>query len=96
MVDLVIPSKSKNSDWWRRLIQPSKPTYWLAVARDNGNLEIYFMPDMKLVYIITNVANGNKVILFSLFICRLSHFYFIILGSFRFHGICSTLFGTTK
>lgn len=61
MVDLAIPSKTKNSDWWRRLLQPVKPTYWLFVTRDNGNLEIFVMPDMKLVYLITNVGNGSKV-----------------------------------
>lgn len=38
---------------------PKKPTYWLFVIRDNGNMEIYFMPDMKLAYLVTNVGNGN-------------------------------------
>lgn len=60
LVDLAIPSKTKYSDWWRRHLQPKKPTYWLFVIRDNGNMEIYFMPDMKLAYIVTNVGNGNK------------------------------------
>lgn len=55
-----MPSNRKKSDWWRRHIQPKKPTYWLFVIRDNGNMEIYFMPDMKLAYIVTNVGNGNK------------------------------------
>lgn len=61
IVDLAVPLKSKRSDWWRRLIQTNKPTYWLFVTRTNGNLEIYFIPDMKLVYIVNNVGNGNKV-----------------------------------
>lgn len=60
LVDLAIPSKSTQSDWWRRHLQPKKPTYWLFVIRSNGNMEIYFMPDMKLAYIVTNVGNGNK------------------------------------
>lgn len=68
MVDMAIPSQNKNSDWWRRLMQPVKPTYWLFVTRDNGNLEIFVMPDMKLVYLITNVGNGNKVNLASFYI----------------------------
>ena len=67
MVDLVIPSKSTNSEWWRRMLQTVKPTYWLFVTRDNGNMEIYVMPDMKLVYIVTNVGNGNKVSTITLF-----------------------------
>lgn len=60
LADLAKPSNTKKSDWWRRHIQPKKPTFWLFVLRNNGNLEIYFMPDMKLAYIVTNVGNGNK------------------------------------
>lgn len=60
LADLAIPSKSTHSDWWRRHLQPKKPTYWLIVIRNNGNMDIYFMPDMKLAYMVTNVGNGNK------------------------------------
>jgi len=63
MANMAIPTRVKNSDWWRRLLQVFKPTYWLFVIRDNGNMEIYSMPDMKLVYMVNNVANGNKVTL---------------------------------
>jgi cleavage and polyadenylation specificity factor subunit 1 len=62
MADMTLPSNTKNSDWWRRMMQAVKPTYWLLVTRDNGNLEIYSMPDLKLVYLVTNVGNGNKVL----------------------------------
>lgn len=62
MADMTLPSTTKNSDWWRRYLVPIKPTFWLLVTRDNGNLEIYSMPDLKLVYLITNVGNGNKVL----------------------------------
>lgn len=30
------------------------------MIRDNGNMEIYFMPDMKLAYIVNNVGEGNR------------------------------------
>lgn len=60
LADLAMSSNTKKSDWWRRHIQQKKPSYWLFVIRDNGNMEIYFMPDMKLAYIVTNVGNGNK------------------------------------
>lgn len=60
LADLAIPSNTKKSDWWKRQIQPKKPTFWLFVIRDNGNMEIYFMPDMKLAYIVTNVGEGNR------------------------------------
>lgn len=62
MVDLAVNSKHGNSEWWRRHLQPIKHTFWLFVTRDNGNLEIFVMPDMKLVYIVTNVGNGNKIL----------------------------------
>lgn len=62
MVNLAVNSKNANSEWWRRHLQPVKPTFWLFVTRDNGNLEIFVMPDMKLVYIVTNVGNGSKVL----------------------------------
>ncbi|XP_055902575.1 cleavage and polyadenylation specificity factor subunit 1 [Eupeodes corollae] len=62
LADLAKKSRSKNSDWWRRLLTQSKPSYWLLVSRDNGNLEIYSMPDLKLMYLITNVGNGADVL----------------------------------
>lgn len=62
MADMTLPSKQKNSDWWRRLMQSVKPTYWLFITRENGNLEIYSMPDLKLVYLISDVGNGNKIL----------------------------------
>lgn len=55
-----MPSNTKKSDRWRRFLQPKKPSFWLFVIRDNGNMEIYFMPDMKLAYIVNNVGEGNR------------------------------------
>lgn len=60
LADLALPSNTRKSDWWRRHIQPKKPSFWLFVIRDNGNMEIYFMPDMKLAYIVNNVGEGNR------------------------------------
>ncbi|XP_021710072.1 cleavage and polyadenylation specificity factor subunit 1 [Aedes aegypti] len=62
MADMAIETKKKNTDFWRKFMQPVKPTFWLYAVRDNGNLEIYSMPDLKLVYLITNIGNGNKVL----------------------------------
>ncbi|XP_058460280.1 cleavage and polyadenylation specificity factor subunit 1 [Malaya genurostris] len=62
MADMAIETKKKNPDFWRKYMQPIKTTYWLFAVRDNGNMEIYSMPDLKLVYLITNVGNGNKVL----------------------------------
>lgn len=60
LADLALPSNAKKTDWWKRQIQPKKPSFWLFVIRDNGNMEIYFMPDMKLAYIVNNVGEGNR------------------------------------
>lgn len=63
MVELAQSSKhNRQSEWWRRHLQPVKPTYWLFVTRDNGNMEVFAMPDMRLVYIVTNVGVGNRVL----------------------------------
>ncbi|XP_041783632.1 cleavage and polyadenylation specificity factor subunit 1 [Anopheles merus] len=63
MADMAIAGKSGGSaDFWMKYMQQVKPTYWLFAARDNGTLEIYSMPDLKLVYLVTNVGNGNKVL----------------------------------
>lgn len=59
IAEMAIQSKVKNSDWWRRLMQVHKTTYWVFVTRDNGNMEIYSMPDLKLMYLVNNVGNGN-------------------------------------
>lgn len=60
---MAIAKQGKNAGWWRRLMQTVKPSYWLLASRENGNLEIYSMPDLKLMYLINNAGNGNKVII---------------------------------
>ncbi|XP_035792501.1 cleavage and polyadenylation specificity factor subunit 1-like [Anopheles albimanus] len=63
MADMALADKGGgNADFWLKYMQQVKPTYWLLAARDNGNLEIYSMPDLKLAYLISNVGNGNKVL----------------------------------
>ncbi|XP_060653356.1 cleavage and polyadenylation specificity factor subunit 1 [Drosophila nasuta] len=62
MADLAKQSKQKNTDWWRRQLVQAKPSYWLVVARQSGTLEIYSMPDMKLVYLVNDVGNGALVL----------------------------------
>lgn len=62
MVDMSLASNAKNSDWWRRFLQPIKSSYWLLVTRENGNLEIYSVPDLKLMYMVTDVGVGNKIL----------------------------------
>ncbi|XP_049318035.1 cleavage and polyadenylation specificity factor subunit 1 [Bactrocera dorsalis] len=62
LADLAKQSKQKNTDWWRRLLPQIKPSYWLITARESGTLEIYSMPDMKLMYLVNDVGNGGMVL----------------------------------
>lgn len=73
MVDMTLASNAQRSDWWRRFLQPVKPSYWLFVTRENGNLEIYSVPDLKLMYMITDVGSGNKVLTDAMEFVPLSH-----------------------
>lgn len=58
--------ETKKHEWWRRYFNAIKPTHWMCVIRNNGNMEIYSMPDLKLVYLITNIGNGNTVLMDSM------------------------------
>lgn len=62
IIDMAIEANKKASDWWRKFLVPIKPSYWLVVGRDNGNLEIYSMPDLKLMYLVNGVGNGQVVL----------------------------------
>lgn len=39
-----------------------EPTFWLFLVRENGVLEIYKLPDFKLVYLVKNFPVGTKVL----------------------------------
>lgn len=62
MIEMSLSSNEQRSDWWRRFLQTIKPTYWLLVTRDNGNLEVYTIPDLRLMYLVTDVGSGNKIL----------------------------------
>ncbi|XP_043489722.1 cleavage and polyadenylation specificity factor subunit 1 isoform X1 [Polistes fuscatus] len=64
-----VPPHTKNIDgttkkalWWQKHLQEIKPTYWLLVYRDNGTLEIYSLPDLRLSYLIRNFGYGQYVL----------------------------------
>lgn len=62
MVDMAMEAAKRGSDWWRKFLVVPKPTFWLVVLRENGNLELYSMPDLKLTYLVNNVGNGATVL----------------------------------
>ncbi|EEC01987.1 cleavage and polyadenylation specificity factor, putative [Ixodes scapularis] len=39
-----------------------KPTFWVFVARENGVLEIYSLPDYKLCFLVKNFPMGQRVL----------------------------------
>lgn len=45
-----------------RTIAPVEATYWVFLARENGALEIYSLPDYKLCYFVKNFPLANKVL----------------------------------
>lgn len=42
------------------------PTFWLFIVRENGVLEVYNLPDFKLVYLIKNFPLGTRVLVDSI------------------------------
>ncbi|XP_046972661.1 cleavage and polyadenylation specificity factor subunit 1 [Vanessa cardui] len=54
------------SRWWRAGLQEHKPSYWLFVVRDNGNLEVYSLPEMRLAFLVRDVCAGDRVLADSL------------------------------
>ncbi|XP_071082054.1 cleavage and polyadenylation specificity factor subunit 1-like [Haliotis cracherodii] len=48
------PGKSSSKD--------IKPSYWAIMCRENGDMEIYSMPDFKLCFYVKNFPMGHKVL----------------------------------
>ena len=38
------------------------PTWWCVICRDNGVLEIYTLPDFKLVFLVKNFNMAPRVL----------------------------------
>ncbi|XP_047519601.1 cleavage and polyadenylation specificity factor subunit 1 [Pieris napi] len=73
MASIMLAEQSKNPDvprrvsrWWKKQLVEVKPTYWLYVVRDNGNLEIYSLPEMKLSFLVRDVCAGHRILADSL------------------------------
>ena len=48
---------------WKKWQKEMRPTYWLVGIREDGNLEIYTLPDFRLSYVVKNFWMG-KIICF--------------------------------
>lgn len=40
-----------------------KPTYWVVICREKGSLEIYTVPDFRLVFVCPNLSNAPKLLI---------------------------------
>ncbi|KAL4709697.1 hypothetical protein ACJJTC_007428 [Scirpophaga incertulas] len=73
MASIMLAEQSKNpgvprrmSRWWKKHLLEAKATYWLFVVRQNGNLEIYSLPEMKLSFLVRDACAGHRVLADSL------------------------------
>nr|CAD7266443.1 unnamed protein product [Timema shepardi] len=48
--------------WWKKYLQEIKPTYWLFLVRENGNMEMYTLPDFQQMYLVRNFGQGLRVL----------------------------------
>ncbi|KAG7154434.1 Cleavage and polyadenylation specificity factor subunit 1-like 2 [Homarus americanus] len=56
-------SQEKNqNNWWKKWQKEVRPTYWLVGVRENGNLELYTLPDVRLCYCVKNFSVGHRVL----------------------------------
>ncbi|CAB0028580.1 unnamed protein product [Trichogramma brassicae] len=53
---------TKKAPWWQQHLQEVKRTFWLFLYRDNGILEVYSLPDLRLSYIIKNFGFGQSIL----------------------------------
>uniref|UniRef100_A0A8C4Q1K6 Cleavage and polyadenylation specificity factor subunit 1 n=1 Tax=Eptatretus burgeri TaxID=7764 RepID=A0A8C4Q1K6_EPTBU len=42
---------------------PSQPTHWCLLVRENGNMEIYRLPDWRLIFMAKNFPAGQRVLM---------------------------------
>ncbi|KAJ8302607.1 hypothetical protein KUTeg_019003 [Tegillarca granosa] len=54
--------KADQSTKSTKKIKDVKPTYWVLISRDNGVLEIFTLPDLKLCYFVKNFPMGSKIL----------------------------------
>ncbi|XP_076048497.1 cleavage and polyadenylation specificity factor subunit 1 [Oratosquilla oratoria] len=54
--------KKQTNHWWKGWQKEIRPTYWLVGVRENGNLELYTLPDFRLTYTVQNFGIGQLVL----------------------------------
>ncbi|XP_070796329.1 cleavage and polyadenylation specificity factor subunit 1 isoform X3 [Pituophis catenifer annectens] len=57
-----LPSVDKDSHQYK-----AEPTHWCMLVRENGTMEIYQLPDWRLVFLVKNFPMGQRVLVDSSF-----------------------------
>lgn len=57
-----IVSYPRKPQWWRKHLIDSRVSYWVLFTRENGHLEIYSLPELKLCYLVANVGLGLNIL----------------------------------
>ncbi|XP_015682353.1 cleavage and polyadenylation specificity factor subunit 1, partial [Protobothrops mucrosquamatus] len=57
-----LPSADKDSHQYK-----AEPTHWCMLVRENGTMEIYQLPDWRLVFLVKNFPMGQRVLVDSSF-----------------------------
>uniref|UniRef100_A0A8C6XT74 Cleavage and polyadenylation specific factor 1 n=1 Tax=Naja naja TaxID=35670 RepID=A0A8C6XT74_NAJNA len=57
-----LPSADKESHQYK-----AEPTHWCMLVRENGTMEIYQLPDWRLVFLVKNFPMGQRVLVDSSF-----------------------------
>ncbi|KAL1123917.1 hypothetical protein AAG570_001687 [Ranatra chinensis] len=52
----------KKPAWWKKYTYEVKLSYWIVLTRENGHLEFYSLPDLRLSYLVANVGLGHSVL----------------------------------
>ena len=48
-----------SSSFWRKHMKKIKPTYWVAMLKEDGSMEIRSIPDFNLKFVVHNLHFGN-------------------------------------
>ncbi|XP_068228833.1 cleavage and polyadenylation specificity factor subunit 1 [Palaemon carinicauda] len=51
------------NEWWRKWQKDVRASFWLVGIREDGNLEIYTLPDFRLSYAVKNFWMGHRVLI---------------------------------
>ena len=60
--DFDMERKEEEEEWYQRHFRPISSTFWLCGVKQNGNLELYSMPDFTLRFVSLNFPQAPSVL----------------------------------